>query len=661
MKPLDHYQIPHDPNAEHQLHWQPGSHGKGLVSPEGIVHHWSVDRQDGQPSHRQYMQGAPSFGYDPYTTQPGRDDNHPFWIKPDGELSMLNQGDDAVDHILSIDPRIAPPSEKGAWHFGDVQQQNRIINGQGPPEIISPFPDATPLQIKAYDYNARRPFIYNAAEHKVYVGRTGTHHYDVVMQHPALQGQRGGYYEGAVMKGSPELPDSAHWFHAAPDNNEEVLDAIAARHGVPAEHYKSGGEWRFAAAPTADELVKLLGVDAIANPRPLPIDPDAEARRRQMQEDPIGFEQRNDWDRPGDVQHGNENIQWVPIDELKRFMEYDRRPGAEHSVSSPERWNALGEHIKNNGFKNPVWIDYNPDSGMAHMSEGNHRTQIAIDHGIPAMPVRVYRSQRSSPTQIPLHAQPQPEWEDRYDPTGYRWPQYPLPEHIGLTSVPQPGSLTSKTAAQYMYHVAPSHLRDKIQQEGLRGHEGYDKVESPWQQNVGQPPGNYLYDSLPEAKVYIAERSAKENTRARGMYPGDAYDPAHDYGSGWDIHRVNVSGLPLSTDPEDYLVQKSRDPSFKPHTPDSLDWFYEHKRAPNMDTTGSNRWVSPNHVEPHRLETYEHVSPKQITDQWADQQYKDAQDDTYPAEVAILHPRHILPKGVVPPELREIWSGWQFT
>lgn len=131
-----------------------------------------------------------------------------------------------------------------------------------------------------------------------------------------------------------------------------------------------------------------------------------------------------------------EETEWVPTHELRKFMEYDRRPGGLHSDGDIERWNALSDHIKQNGFANPVILDFNPDTGHAYMSEGNHRTQIALDAGIPAMPVRVYRSRRTSPTQIPVNAIAQPEWENHRGDT--HWPSNMKPSHIGLPTVPAP-------------------------------------------------------------------------------------------------------------------------------------------------------------------------------------------------------------------------------
>jgi hypothetical protein len=188
-----------------------------------------------------------------------------------------------------------------------------------------------------------------------------------------------------------------------------------------------------ALTPEDEELINMLTGTV---PPPIKRTPEQEARQQERENDPLGHEMRGDWDQPSETDHPD--VRWVPSHELAKFMEYDRKPGGKDAWTSQERWNALGEHIKQNGIKRPVWIDFNPDTSMAHLSEGNHRVQLALDHGLDAVPVRVIRSTRKSPTQVRVNATPQPEWEDRYDPSGYHWPQYMTAEHIGLPTVPAP-------------------------------------------------------------------------------------------------------------------------------------------------------------------------------------------------------------------------------
>lgn len=713
---LDRYGIPHDPDSVHQLHWEPGQYGKGLLSDDGTVHTWNTGRQDGEPGHRRYVMEA--MGWDPYQNgvfRTGSDPNKYFWIDPKGHLEPLEGfGPEHLKQVQAVDPRIGPPQGGWSdWRFADAQAQERVLHGGGPPRHVGNEPDASPEAITndPRGFAARRPFIYDGASNTVYNGAPGQHH-NAVRQQYGLSTNHS-QFEGYVMKGlqnhpiQGDEPDYAEWVHDAPANHEEVLNSVAERHQVTPVHYEAPEEreWKFGASDPTQEILDMLA--PTPNKSAPTVDPERAA-------DPVGYERRHDWDRPGDVQHGHPDIEWVPTHELKKFMEYDRRPGGKDSWNNPERWDALGKHILEHGFKNPIWIDYNPDTGHAHMSEGNHRTQLALDLGIPALPVRVYRSSRSSQTAVPVKASPEPEWEDRYDPTGYHWPEYMRPTHIGLPTVPAPGT-EHTSAAQYMYHVAPASARERILAEGLRGHEiGQDEsVVSPWTQEVGQPHGNYLYENPYSARTY-AVGSSQRTSPVKHVYPGDLpwetysehgihpqigeaegwvlpqpppesadwddeawehwYDneednavpfdhenPEHmallpDNLKGHDIWRVNVSGLPLSTDPEEYLVGKNNKYwDYKPpQGPESLDKYDDEEEWPDLDS--EPRWMTPEHVHPSRLEHYEHIPAWQVNDQYANDTLDEAGEHQIPSDLMLIHPRHILPKGKLPPELREIWS-----
>lgn len=300
MPSLEAFQIPHDANSVHQLHWTPGQYGKGLFR-NGELHHWPVDRVDGDPSHRRYIQEI--MNEDLYSLRNHDDWGNLFWLYPDGKMGTLPNGkswgdprykDALIKEIQAIDPRIAGMQED--WHFGGINQQQRAL---------------------------------------------------------------------------PELPE---------------FEAL---------------------------------------------------RERQHQEDPDS-EQHSDWDRyvgQGDT-YTHPDVEWVPTHALKKFIEYDRRPGGQHATD-PKRYEALKQHIKANGFNDPVILEYNQDTGTAHMGEGNHRTAIALELGLPAMPVRVYSGQRTSPTQIPVQIQHRPEWTDHLGEQHI--PQSLKPSHIGLETVPPPG------------------------------------------------------------------------------------------------------------------------------------------------------------------------------------------------------------------------------
>src|SRR3954467_12711863 len=128
---LEHYAIPHDPEAVHQLHWQPGQHGKGIISRDGTVHTWPVDRQDGEPGHRRYI--METMGTDPYGPNfRGPEDEHSyFWIGPEGDFQPLQgSGPEQLAAVQAVEPRIGPPQgDWNTWHFGDAQEQERTLHG----------------------------------------------------------------------------------------------------------------------------------------------------------------------------------------------------------------------------------------------------------------------------------------------------------------------------------------------------------------------------------------------------------------------------------------------------------------------------------------------------------------------------------------------------
>jgi hypothetical protein len=147
---LDRYGIPHDPNSAHQLHWEPGQYGKGLLTDDGTVHTWPTGRQDGEPGHRRYV--METMGWDPYHNgvfRTGSDPNKYFWIDPKGHLEPLQGfGPEHLSQVQAVDPRIGPPQgEWSDWRFADAQAQERTLYGGGPPRHVGNDPDATPESI----------------------------------------------------------------------------------------------------------------------------------------------------------------------------------------------------------------------------------------------------------------------------------------------------------------------------------------------------------------------------------------------------------------------------------------------------------------------------------------------------------------------------------
>jgi hypothetical protein len=81
----------------------------------------------------------------------------------------------------------------------------------------------------------------------------------------------------------------------------------------------------------------------------------------------------------------------VPTYVLMEMLDFDRRETAD-----PEKWEALKADISQNGFTDPVIIEYDADRRKVHLGEGNHRVLIADELGIEWVPARVYLSTRKT-------------------------------------------------------------------------------------------------------------------------------------------------------------------------------------------------------------------------------------------------------------------------
>lgn len=94
----------------------------------------------------------------------------------------------------------------------------------------------------------------------------------------------------------------------------------------------------------------------------------------------------------------------VPTSVMKRFMEFDRTNPNE---STGDRSTEVIEGIKRDiqgggGIHEPIILDYNHETGMGHISEGNHRLAAALATGVTHVPVRVYRGRRTGNREAPL-------------------------------------------------------------------------------------------------------------------------------------------------------------------------------------------------------------------------------------------------------------------
>jgi hypothetical protein len=133
-------------------------------------------------------------------------------------------------------------------------------------------------------------------------------------------------------------------------------------------------------------------------------------------------------------------------------------------------------------------------------------------------------------------------------------------------------ALQRKSAQQIMYHVAPVQHREVIEQEGLR-----HDVPSRW--SDGPTDGVYLYSDPTHAENY-----------AEGFNP-----------TPHDIWEVNVDGLPIEADPEDY-DQYEQDVNGADREDIPFESWAEDQRA-NGSEIGT-RYVVPHTIGPHRLERW---------------------------------------------------------
>jgi hypothetical protein len=83
---------------------------------------------------------------------------------------------------------------------------------------------------------------------------------------------------------------------------------------------------------------------------------------------------------------------WELIDtrRLLPYREFDRRPGSPHGRSAGE-YEQLRDQILRDGVQHPLTLNFNPNTGLAYLGEGNTRLAVALELGISRLPVRVIR------------------------------------------------------------------------------------------------------------------------------------------------------------------------------------------------------------------------------------------------------------------------------
>lgn len=88
----------------------------------------------------------------------------------------------------------------------------------------------------------------------------------------------------------------------------------------------------------------------------------------------------------------------VKVKDLMKFKEFER--GVRTNPTSYQE--ELIKDISKNGIINPIILTYNPNTGVAYISEGNHRLEVAALLGIKEVPVRINSDITANPSSAGL-------------------------------------------------------------------------------------------------------------------------------------------------------------------------------------------------------------------------------------------------------------------
>ena len=132
---------------------------------------------------------------------------------------------------------------------------------------------------------------------------------------------------------------------------------------------------------------------------------------------------------------GGRQIQWLTISRISAYREYRHDPetGTSHNLltgctykdsCTPATWAELTRSLKVEGFREPLKLEYDPDSRHAYLGEGNHRLVAAGLAGYVAVPVwglRGYGSERMRRARrVPGEPELTREQGHGYFPAGFR-------------------------------------------------------------------------------------------------------------------------------------------------------------------------------------------------------------------------------------------------
>src|ERR1039458_3688906 len=211
-------------DMSHQLQWMPGNHGKGLIAPNGDVHTWNLDAEDGPPHHGDYIEGVNEQTPRTFVLRNGYKGYDLFGIRPDG----LYSGSLGLE---KLDPRLVPTDK---WNFQPATD--------GPVQVVNVdhwHTKEDPHPPKYLEGKLDKPFVYDPEGRTVYMGQPGGYHTDLWTMIPGTNPiERSGWPMGRLRETHIEdnpytgevdhIPQEAEWFSRPPENHEEVHQAIGA-------------------------------------------------------------------------------------------------------------------------------------------------------------------------------------------------------------------------------------------------------------------------------------------------------------------------------------------------------------------------------------------------------------------------------------------------
>jgi hypothetical protein len=139
---------------------------------------------------------------------------------------------------------------------------------------------------------------------------------------------------------------------------------------------------------------------------------------------------------PGDVHHSITAM--LPIEQVKKYREYDRAGEHSHGPASEETINKIANDIKSGGvIKEPLMLEHSRHINWGYLGEGHHRLIAAERAGLTHVPVSVFSARDGGGAEdrkeqglgAPLTLMNPKQWDP--DKTGHQMPYQPKELHPG--------------------------------------------------------------------------------------------------------------------------------------------------------------------------------------------------------------------------------------